>query len=256
MPDVGVGPVVDVVLAAPSRCDREPAGGTPRRQGGVRLRAPGRAAHNYERPRRAGEQLPRPLDVARSRVHAVDRVGPRVGGSRLLDEHVLGQRQHDRARPTGGCDVERTRDELRDPVGAVDLRHPLRHRLEHVAVIDLLERLPPHHVAADLADQEDERCRVLVGGVDPTRGMRRAGPARDHADPGPPGELAVGIGHVGGADLVAAGDEADGRVVEGVQHRQVALAGHAEGNVYPVDHQLVDEEPAALPHLGWSGCSR
>ena len=53
--------------------------------------------------------------------------------------------------------------------------------------------------------------------------------------PGPAGELAVGVGHVRGADLVAAGDEADRRVVERVEHRQVALAGHAERDVDPVD---------------------
>ena len=43
----------------------------------------------------------------------------------------------------------------------------------------------------------------------PTDGVRRPGPARDDADAGPAGELAVGLRHVGGARLVAAGDQAD-----------------------------------------------
>ncbi len=174
-------------------------------------------------------------DLVRSRVRCVG----------LLHEHVLGQREHDRTGTTGGGHVEGPRDELGDPVGAVDLRHPLRHRAEHVAVVDLLERLAPHHLAADLADQEDQRRRVLERGVDAARGVRRPGAARHHADTRAAGELAVGVGHVGGADLVAAGDEADRGVVEGVEHGQIALAGHAVGHVHPVHDELVDEEPAA-----------
>ena len=152
--------------------------------------------------------------------------------------------------------MERARDELGDPVGAVDLLDPLRHRPEHVAVVDLLERLAPHHPAADLADQEDQRRRVLIGGVDPARGVGGAGAARDHADPGPAGELAVGVGHVRGSDLVAAGDEPQRGVVERVEHGQVALAGNAEGQLGPVDDELIDEEPAARPHVRARRCSR
>ena len=85
--------------------------------------------------------------------------------------------------------------------------------------------------------------------MDAAGGVRRAGATRDHADARPAGELAVGVGHVRCADLVTARDEADRRVVERVEHRQVALAGHAEGDVHPVHHELVDEEPASRPHV-------
>ena len=41
-----------------------------------------------------------------------------------------------------------------------------------------------------------------------------------------------------------------------VEHREVALARHAEGEVGAVQLQLVDEDPAARPHhgsaSGWS----
>ena len=125
-----------------------------------------------------------------------------------------------------------------------------------MAVVDLLERLAPHHLATDLADQEDQWRRVLVGGVHPACGVRRPRAARDHADPRPAGELAVGVGHVGGPDLVAAGDEPDRGVVERVEHGQIALAGNAEGQLDSVDDELVDEELAACPHVRTSGCSR
>ena len=105
------------------------------------------------------------------RLVSYGRASPDAG---LVDEHVLGQREHDRTRTTGRRDVERARDELRDPFGVVDLRHPLRHRPEHLAVVDLLERLAFHHLAGDLADQQDQRRRVLIGRVDAAR--RRASP--------------------------------------------------------------------------------
>ena len=63
--DVGVRAVVDVVLAAPARGDRERARGAPGRQSRVRLGAPWRAADDDERPLRPGEELSGPLDVAR-----------------------------------------------------------------------------------------------------------------------------------------------------------------------------------------------
>ena len=49
-------------------------------------------------------------------------------------------------------------------------------------------------------------------------GLGRARPARDEADTRAPGQLAVGLGHVRGARLVPAGDQADRRVVEAVEH--------------------------------------
>ena len=256
MPDIHVSRVVDVVLTAPARRDGEPAGGAPGCQGGVRLSAPRRPADDDDRPRGAGEKCSRLLDVTRRRMHAGDRVGQRIGGARPADEHVLGQRKHDRARPARRRDVERARHELRDPVGIVDLRHPLRHRPEHVAVVDLLECLAPHHLAGHLADQKNQGRRVLIGGVHSARGVRRPRAASDHADPRPAGELSVGVGHVRGADLVAAGDELDRSIVERVQHGQIALAGNAEGQLDPVDDELVDEELAARPHVRRSRCSR
>ena len=256
MADVGVGAVVDVVLAAPARRHRQRTRGAPASEVVVGLDAPRCAPDDDERPLGAREHCPRALDVLGIRVDADDSPGLCVGGVGLLDEHVLGEREHNRSGASGGRDVERAGDELGDPVGIVDLLHPLRHRAEHVPVVDLLERLAAHHVAADLPDQEDQRRRVLERGVDAAGGVRGAGAAGDHADPRPAGELAVGVGHVRGANLVAARDEADRRVVERVEHCQVALAGDAERDVHPVDDELVDEEPASGPHFRVSRCSR
>ena len=74
-------------------------------------------------------------------------------------------------------------------------------------------------------------------------GVGRAGAAGDEADARPPGELAVRLGHEGGAALVAAGHEADAVavLVEAVQRRQEALARHAEHRVDALRHQRLHE---------------
>ena len=74
--------------------------------------------------------------------------------------------------------------------------------------------------------------------------------------PGRAGELAVGVRHVRGADLVAARDEPDRRVVERVEHGQVAFAGHAEGHVDAVHDELVDEDLPPVLTSATSRCSK
>ncbi len=135
---------------------------------------------------------------------------------------------------------------LGDAVGAVDLRDPLRHRPEHVPEVDLLERLALDLVGGHLADEQNQRRRVLERGVHADRRVRRARAARDDGDARPAGELAVGVGHVRRAGLVTARDQADRRVVEAVEHREEALARHAEDDVGAVDDELVDEQLAAV----------
>ncbi len=73
---------------------------------------------------------------------------------------------------------------------------------------------------------------------------------------GATGQLSVCVGHVGGADLVTAGDEPDRGVVERVEHREVALAGHPVTPVDAVNDELVDEELAARSHRRLIGCSK
>src|SRR5262249_6709561 len=111
----------------------------------------------------------------------------------------------------------------------------------------LLERLPIGEASRHLADQEDDRRRVLRGGVDADRSVGRARAAGDQRDAGAAGELAVGVGHVRGATLVPADDEPDpvARVVEPVQDGQVALARDAEDVVDALGQKALDQDLAA-----------
>ena len=144
-----------------------------------------------------------------------------------------------------GGDLEGARHVFGDAVGAVDLRHPFGHLAVHAPVVDFLERFAVDEVVADLADEQDHRRRILVRRVHADRGVGRAGAARDEADAGLAGQLAVGLGHEGRAAFLAADDEADARVVQRVEHVEVAFAGHAEGGVDAVDGERVDQDLAA-----------
>ena len=175
--------------------------------------------------------------------------GTRVGRVGHLREHVLGQREHDRAGTARDRRREGARDELGNPLGGVDLEHPLGHAPEHLLVVDLLECLAPAMLARHLTDQQHERRRVLHRRVHAGGGVRRAGTARDHAHAGPAGQLAVGVGGVGGRGLVTAGDHAQAVAmrVEAVEQGEVALAGHAERELDVVQRELVGEQLPAAP---------
>ena len=147
--------------------------------------------------------------------------------------------------------MERMAYVLGNALYAIDLAHPLGERPVHAAVVDFLQRLALQHLGADLADEHDHRRGVLKGCVNADRAVRRAGPAGDEQHPGLPGQLAVGLGHVRGAALLPADDEGEPvpQVVQAVEHRQVALARHAERHLHALRHKSVGEDPAAVPRL-------
>jgi AcrR family transcriptional regulator len=77
-------------------------------------------------------------------------------------------------------------------------------------------------------------------------GIGGARPARHETHARPAGELAVRLGHEGGAALLAADHESDppGMGMKAVQHRQVALARHAEGVRHALGDQAFDKQVA------------
>ncbi|CFP48377.1 Uncharacterised protein [Bordetella pertussis] len=195
-----------------------------------------------------------PLHVGAGCAGAGDAVGNAVGGVRRRPQDVLGQGQHHGPRPARQRDLVRPMDEFRDALRVVDAGHPLGHLAVHPAVVDLLEGLPFGHVGAHLADEQNHRCRVLEGGMHAYAGVGGARPARHEADAGLAGQLAIGFGHEGRAALLAADSQPDVLriVAQGIQHGQIAFAGHAEGLVHAVDLQRIDQDTAA----GTGGKSR
>jgi len=177
-------------------------------------------------------------------------VGADRGRGGGLAQHVLGQRDDDRAGAPGGRDLERLVEQLGDALGHVDLRHPFGERRVHLAEIDLLKGLAVDLVARHLADQHHHRGRILECGVDADRGVAGAGAARHQQHAGLAGELAVGLGHERGAAFLAAGDEMNlGCVEERVQDFEIALAGDAERHLDAVRLEAADDQLAAAQFL-------
>ncbi len=139
--------------------------------------------------------------------------------------------------------MEGAGDEFASAVGRIDFLDPLGHLAEHAAEVDLLERLAPTHGAADLADEDDHRGRILAADVNAGRSVGGAGAARHHDDAGAAGELAPGLRRHGGAAFLAAERHCDRRIVERIEQRQIALAGHAEDALDAVILQRLDDQP-------------
>ena len=250
------------------RCRRSPGSGTtPRRArpGPRRTRRCRRRSAPSSRPRRrwpaaaracASSSLSRAMSPRRGRRGPARGAAARRGRRRPRSSMSSGSASDDRTGPPRGGHREGARDDLGQARGVVDLRRPLRDRAVHRAVVELLEALAPDRLARDLPDEQQHRRRVLEGGVHAVGGVRRSRPARDQADARAAGELAVGLGHVRRAALVARDDQAQRRVVQRVEHRQVALAGDAEGQVGPVQHELVDQDLPAAARQRRTGCSR
>ena len=115
------------------------------------------------------------------------------------------------------------------------------------AIIAEAARTMPHTLRSiEVADEQDHRGGVLEGDMDSGGGIGRARTARDERDAGPPGHLAVGVGHIGDpAFLPADGDVDFRRVVKRIQYGEEALARHGENTVAALDAELVDKDAAA-----------
>jgi len=144
--------------------------------------------------------------------------------------------------------VEGAGDVFREAPRVLHLADPLRHAqgagAQHLSVVDFLEGLAVALVGSDLADEQDHRRRILEGGVQADAGIGRAGAARHEADAGPAGQLALRLGHEGGAALLPAGHEADALAVlmEAVEDREITLAGNAEDIGDALLDQGLDED--------------
>ena len=134
-----------------------------------RARAPVGAADDRHRVGRVLQQLEHRLDRA-----GIGRLGERrdaraVERLDLVAQHVLGQREHDRAGPAGGRDAIGAGDIFGDAPRIVDPRRPFGDRAEEGGEVDLLEALAVAVAAGDVADEQDHRGRILEGDVDSGR---------------------------------------------------------------------------------------
>ena len=246
--------VVEVVAAAERISDRQVEGlGEGPHIGGAG-RAPPAAAEDREGPLGRAQHLAQAGHVVGSRMGPHRLVGLKVVDLDPVAQHIFRERQDHRPRPAGGRRVEGAAHELGNPRGVVDLGDPLAERAKHAPEIDLLKGLAFLDAARHLTHEEDHRGGILERHVDARRGIRRARAPGDETDPRPPGQLAVGFGHHGAAAFLPADDELDlRRVVERVEHRQIALAGHPEDELHPVNGKLIHQDATAAPQVAALG---
>ena len=83
------------------------------------------------------------------------------------------------------------------------------------------------------------------------RRVAGARPAGDEGDARLAGQLAIGLGHVDGAGLEAAGHQLDPVAlgIEAVEQVEIALARHAEGVGHALCHQRIGQDMPAEPRL-------
>ena len=186
-----------------------------------------------------------------------DRLRPHRLGREPGLEHILRQRNHDRPRQPRGRDLKRPQHGLGSAGGIRDLRDPLRDAAEHAPVVDLLEGTPPQILRRDLADQQDERHRILLRGMHRDRGVRRAGAAADAGDARAPGQARIGERHQSRARLVAAHHQVDaGAPVQRVEEPEIALARDAEDAVEAMRGKALDDQFTDARHEGSRGALR
>ena len=206
------------------------------------LLRPAAAAKDRDRRPRSGEQFGEFLHLVgtRRRLDRAERRG--IVHGYPLDQHVLRNGDHDRAWPAVSGGMERARHDLRHARRVIDLGRPFGHRTEYRPVIELLEGFALARFARDLPDEHDERGGILARDVDAVRGIGRTGTAGDETDTGPAGHLADRFRHDGSAGLLAAHRDGQIAVMEGIEHREIALAWHAKDVTHAMKAQLIDQD--------------
>ena len=234
--------VIDAVIGAEIGDDTHAQGGRPVGDDARRLLIPALAADDEHRALRSPDRLFNRRDLCGGGHHlgnGARRDGRGGGGDKL---RVLRQADDDRAGPAGGGGVHGVGDDRGGLIGVVEDEGLLHGRAEPAGQVELLEGLAPAVAGGDKAGEDDERGGVLVGGVGGDHDIGSTRPAGDHRDARPAGHAALGHRHEARTGLLAAGDRADRRIVQAVEHIQVGLAGHAVDALDALGFELGDDE--------------
>ena len=174
----------------------------------------------------------------------------RVGDIGFLHEHVFRQRDHHRARPALHRGMEGARDDFRNARRIVDFGDEFCRRAEDGAIVHLLECAALAHAALDLADEEDQRRRIVLGDMDRMGGVHRARSACHEGDARPPGQAAGCFRHQRRARFLPRDGELDRDIMQRVEHGEIGFAGHAEHMLDALRHELIDENLPARAQVG------
>src|SRR4029077_14182885 len=99
----------------------------------------------------------------------------------------------------------------------------------------------PEHGALDLADEEDDRRRIMFGDMHAMGGIGRAWPARHETYAGTAGQPRRADRHHRRARLLPADGDFKRGIMQRVEHGEIGFAGHAEHMFDALGFKLVDE---------------
>ena len=244
---------VEQMRAAMRRCDRQGPGF---RQPAQRVELRGRALH------RAANEDQRALGGGEARGKVIDLRGHRAGrGARArpghgvvaggVVQHVFREDHGDGAGRAGFGKMEGAGNGLAGLLRHVHVDDRLGDVGQQLAVVMFLQREAAAFLALHLADQQHHGDRVVQRGVQADHGVGHAGSAGDEADTrAATAHPAIGNGHVGGATLMPADDEAELRHIhQRIRQAEETLAGDAEHAVHAMRGKaLGDEQSNAARH--------
>ena len=125
-------------------------------------------------------------------------------------------------------DLESLAHDLGDGLGGAHLSAILGDGLEQADQVDHLVALLVKPGGGGLPGDGHQRGHVHVGVGDPGHQVRCARPESGEADPGPPGQPSVDVGHESGSLLMTGGDEPDAAGGDGIHELENLLARHPE----------------------------
>ena len=132
-------------------------------------------------------------------------------------------------------------DDFGNALDAVDFHRPFGLAAKHAGVIHFLKRFPPFGVARHLADKQNHRRGVLLGNMYTGIGIGGTRRTRDHTNAHFAAEFGRCFGHHRRAAFLAAYGDVDVGVVERIQYRQIAFAGHAIHLAHALIAQLLHQ---------------
>ena len=188
-----------------------------------------------QRPVRIGEHMKDFPHQRRVRLPLmVDVAGPgaAVASGGDLHVHEIGRHCDQNGPGTTGGRHRRGPLEQRYRVGGIlQLRRPLDDGPQGCNGVQLLERLPPRDIAANTADDCDERCGIDPRRVEADRQIAGSRTPSADAQGRPAGELPNGRGHERGGSFVPCRHDPNAIGREPLQQSQHALARHREGDL-------------------------
>ncbi len=189
--------------------------------------------HRFADARRIGFEL-------RAVALMADGLGPAIGAAG--EQHVLGQVDHDRSRPSRPGDIERLVQNARQVIDVLHQIVVLGARARDAGGVRLLEGVVADEVGRHLPGEADHRDRIHQRVGQPGDRVGGARPAGHQHDADLAGRAGIAFGGVDGGLLMPHQDVAQMiLLVERVVDRQYGAAGIAENDINALVAQRLDD---------------